>query len=96
VPIVRTFAPIVAGIIRMPLRTFLPYNVLGACTWVWSMVLAGYFLPPMIQRVWPGFDLARHIDKIALVIVILSVLPIVWTVHKERREGAAGATPAQG
>jgi len=95
VPIVRTFAPIVAGVIRMPLRTFLPFNVLGAFSWVWSMVLAGYFLPPLIQRVWPGFELARHIDKIALVIVILSVLPIVWTVHKERREAATRATPAQ-
>jgi membrane-associated protein len=96
VPIVRTFAPIVAGIIRMPLRTFLPYNVIGAFSWVWSMVLAGHFLPPLIQRVWPGFDLARHIGKIALVIVFLSMLPIVWTVYKERREAATGATPAQG
>ncbi len=85
VPIVRTFAPIVAGIIRMPFRTFIAFNVLGAFTWVWSMVLAGYFLPPLLQRLVPGFDLARNIDKIALVIVLLSVLPIVWTVYKERR-----------
>jgi membrane-associated protein len=93
VPIVRTFAPIVAGVIKMPLRTFLPFNVLGAFTWVWSMVLAGFFLPPVLQRLWPGFDLARNIDKVALVIVGLSLLPIAWTVYKERREGAsAGAT----
>jgi membrane-associated protein len=94
VPIVRTFAPIVAGIIRMPFRTFIVYNVLGAFTWVWSMVLAGYFLPPLLQRLVPGFDLARNIDKIALVIVLLSVLPIVWTVYKERR-AAAEASPAR-
>ncbi|HET7291811.1 MAG TPA: VTT domain-containing protein [Vicinamibacteria bacterium] len=91
VPIVRTFAPIVAGIIRMPFRTFITYNVLGAFTWVWSMVLAGYFLPPLLQQVVPGFDLARNIDKIALVVVLLSVLPIAWTVHKERRDAAAAA-----
>lgn len=91
VPIVRTFAPIVAGIIRMPFRTFITFNVVGAITWVWSMVLAGHFLPPLLQRLVPGFDLARNIDKIALLVVLLSVLPIAWTVHKERRDAAAAA-----
>jgi membrane-associated protein len=85
VPIVRTFAPIVAGVIKMPFRTFISFNVLGGITWVWSMVLAGYFLPPIIQQFIPGFDLARNIDKIALVVVLLSLLPIVWTVYKERK-----------
>jgi membrane-associated protein len=92
VPIVRTFAPIVAGVIKMPLRKFLPYNILGALTWVWSMLLAGFMLPPVLQRVWPGFDLAANIDKIALGIVFLSVLPIGWTVYKERRAGASAET----
>jgi membrane-associated protein len=91
VPIVRTFAPIVAGVTRMRFRTFFTYNVIGAFTWVWSMVLAGYFLPPVIQRLWPGFDLARNIDKIALVVVLLSVLPIAWTVYRERRQTAGAA-----
>ncbi len=89
VPIVRTFAPIVAGMVRMRFTTFITYNVLGAFTWVWSMVLAGYFLPPILKTVAPGFDLARNIDKIALVIVALSLLPIVWTVHKERQAARA-------
>ena len=86
VPIVRTFAPIVAGIIRLPFRTFVTFNVIGAFTWVWSMVLAGYFLPPLIQQFVPGFDLARNIDKIAIVVVRLSLLPIAWTVYKEHRD----------
>jgi membrane-associated protein len=93
VPIVRTFAPIVAGIIRMPFRTFITFNVVGGFSWVWSMVLAGYFLPPLLQHIVPGFDLARNIDKIALVVVLLSLLPIAWTVYKERRE-ATTASPA--
>jgi membrane-associated protein len=97
VPIVRTFAPIVAGIIRMRFSTFITFNVIGAFTWVWSMVLAGYFLPPLIQRFVPGFDLARNIDKIAIVVVLISVLPIAWTVHQERRNRpAAPADPASG
>jgi membrane-associated protein len=98
VPIVRTFAPIVAGIIRMPFRTFVTFNVIGAVTWVWSMVFAGYALPPLIGRFVPGFDLARNIDKIAIVVVLLSVLPIVWTVYRERRVSRAAepeASPAQ-
>ncbi len=87
VPIVRTFAPIVAGMVRMRFSTFLTYNVIGAFTWVWSMVLAGYFLPPILKTVVPGFDLARNIDKIAILIIALSLLPIAWTVHKERQLG---------
>jgi hypothetical protein len=59
------------------------------------MLLAGYFLPPVLQRVWPGFDLARNIDKIALGIVFVSVLPIAWTVYKERRQGASAGTTAR-
>ncbi|MBK5254657.1 MAG: VTT domain-containing protein [Vicinamibacteria bacterium] len=85
VPIVRTFAPIVAGMVRMRFATFIAYNVIGAFTWVWSMVLAGYFLPPILKTVAPGFDLARNIDKIAIVIIALSLAPIAWTVHKERQ-----------
>jgi membrane-associated protein len=88
VPIVRTFAPIVAGIIRMPFRTFIVYNVVGAISWVWSMVLTGYFLDSLIKKVIPGFDLAANIDKIAIAIVLLSVLPIAYTVYKERRRAA--------
>lgn len=90
VPIVRTFAPIVAGVTKMPFTTFITFNVVGAVTWVWSMVLAGYFLPPLLQKVWPAFDLAKNIDKIALVIVFLSVLPIAFTVWRERQEKLDG------
>ena len=96
VPIVRTFAPIVAGITKMPIRTFLIYNVVGAFTWVWSMVLAGYYLPPVLQQLIPGFDLARNIDKIAITIVIISVLPIVYTVWKERRAGTQDRDDSDG
>ena len=54
------------------------------------VVLAGYFLPPLIKRFWPGFDLALHIDKIALGIVFLSIIPILLTVWKERKAQQAG------
>ena len=96
VPIVRTFAPIVAGVTKMPYSTFVPFNIVGALTWVWSMVLAGYFLPPVLAKVAPGFDLAKNIDKIALIIVFLSVLPIVYTMWKEGQTAPKGASSGRG
>ena len=83
VPIVRTFAPVVAGVTKMPYKTFIPYNILGAVSWVWSMLLTGYFLNAGLQKIWPGFDLAKNIDKIAVIIVLLSVSPMIYTVVKE-------------
>lgn len=89
VPFVRTFAPIIAGIIKMRFITFITFNVIGAFTWVWSMVLAGYYLPrvlePVVQKFWPSFTLATHIDKVALVVVLLSTIPLIHTVWKESR-----------
>jgi membrane-associated protein len=85
VPIVRTFAPIVAGITHMPLRRFIVFNVLGGFTWVWSMVLAGYFLGS-VSKTKLGFDLETHIDKIAIVVVLLSLIPVCYTVWKEKHE----------
>ncbi len=84
VPIVRTFAPIVAGIIRMPIKKFLTFNILGGFTWVWSMVLAGYFLGNFTKTQF-GFDLAHHIDKIAIIVVLLSLIPIFYTIWKEKQ-----------
>ncbi|HNW93171.1 MAG TPA: VTT domain-containing protein [bacterium] len=84
VPFVRTFAPMVAGVIRMRFRVFITYNIIGAFTWVWSMLLVGYFLGGWVRTTF-GFPLERHIDKIALVVVGLSLLPIIHTFIKERR-----------
>lgn len=91
VPLVRTFAPLLAGVVRMPFMTFLGYNVIGAFTWVWSMLLAGYFLPPLLKTLAPQFDLATNIDKIAILIVLLSLLPIVYTVLTEKKAAPAAA-----
>lgn len=75
VPIVRTFAPIVAGAANMPYRNFLFYNVLGSFLWVFSMVLAGYFLGSFIESAF-GVRLQDHIDKVVIVVVALSLIPI--------------------
>lgn len=77
VPIVRTLAPFVGGIGRMNYGTFITYNVVGAILWVVGITLAGYFLGniPLIRD---------NFSKVVLLIIVLSVLPIVYEVVKEK------------
>lgn len=77
VPIVRTLAPFVGGIGRMNYGTFITYNVVGAILWVVGLTLAGYFLGniPFIRD---------NFSQVVLIIIVLSVLPIVYEVIKEK------------
>jgi membrane-associated protein len=77
-PIIRTFAPLVAGVARMEYRTFLTYSVVGGTLWIWSMLFIGYFL----GRYIPGID--HHIEKVILVVIFLSILPGLISWWKER------------
>ncbi len=79
VPIVRTFAPTVAGIAEMRYSVFLTYNVVGGVAWVISMLFTGYFLGRLI----PNVD--QHVHKIILIVIVLSVLPIIFEMWKEWR-----------
>jgi membrane-associated protein len=73
-PIVRTFVPVVAGMATMTYRRFATYNVVGGILWVSSMCLTGFLL----GEAFP--DLGRHIEKVIIVVVFLSLLPgiIAW------------------
>lgn len=71
VPIVRTFAPTVAGVGRMRYRTFLIFNVLGGIGWVLSMTLTGYFLGRTIP------DVGRYLHWIIGVVILVSFLPLL-------------------
>ncbi len=101
VPIVRTIAPIMAGVGRMPWRKFFPYNVIGGITWVWSMVGLGYALvrglQALVENYVPDFRVERHVDKIAIVIVLLSLLPMVvaYFRHRSSEKTAAGPKKAK-
>ena len=92
VPIVRTFAPILAGASKMPYKKFIPFNVLGAVSWVWSMVAIGYGLKvglqAVIERFVPGFDVVKHIDKIAVLVIFFSVLPLIIGYFRHRGANA--------
>jgi membrane-associated protein len=78
VPIVRTFAPVVAGVGAMHYRRFLAYNVVGGVGWVVSMTGAGYLLGQLIP------DISRHIHVVVVIVIVLSVIPIAFELLRER------------
>jgi membrane-associated protein len=78
VPIVRTFAPFVAGIGRMPHARFQSFNLLGAALWIVLLIAAGYFFGN-IPLVKDNFGL------VTVAIIIVSVLPAVWAIVRDRR-----------
>jgi membrane-associated protein len=88
-PILRTFAPVVAGAAEMTYRNFALYNVAGGVGWVASMTLTGYFLGQAIP------DIEKHIHIVVAVVIFLSLLPGIIAVARARlrRTPAAPATP---
>lgn len=85
VPIVRTFAPIVAGAAEMTYKNFVIYNIFGGFLWVFSMVMSGYYLGGLVERSF-GIKLEDHIEKVVIFIVFLSILPMIIEYIKHRRE----------
>jgi membrane-associated protein len=83
-PIIRTFAPIVGGIVKMDKSTFILYNVLGSLACVTSMMLGGYFLETWFTERF-GFSLARHIEWIALGIILITTLPVIWKIFFSKK-----------
>lgn len=74
VPIVRTFAPLVIGASGMPYAKYLTFSILGGILWIFSMVLAGYFLGGVVEQAL-NIKLQNHIEKVVIVVVFLSILP---------------------
>ena len=77
IPIVRTFAPIVAGIVGMDQKKFTFFNIVGCVAWVFSMLFAGHFLQKWILSQF-GFDLRLHLEVIVLGIVFVTTAPILY------------------
>jgi membrane-associated protein len=90
VPIVRTFAPFVAGIGAMNYPKFILYNIVGGIVWVALFVFCGYFLAAWFERIGLNFS------TVILVIIIISVLPMVfeyWRARKEAKEKSLEKQP---
>ncbi len=85
-PVIRTFAPIVAGIGSMKYRTFITYNIVGGFMWSFLLILLGYFLGKSI----PGID--RYLLPIVLLISLISIMPgiIHFFKNKKRKEEVEG------
>jgi membrane-associated protein len=83
VPIVRTFAPVIAGVAQMPYRTFVTFNIVGGVLWGFGVTLAGYLLGEVI----PDGD--RFIYPIIAVIVVLSFVPVIREALRHRRAARA-------
>jgi len=76
VPIIRTFAPIVAGVVKMDRKKFTYFNVVGCFAWVASMLLAGHFLNRWVMNEF-GIDIKEHLELIVIAIVLVSTLPVI-------------------
>jgi len=88
-PIIRTFAPIVAGAGEMKYRDFIIYNLTGGLLWTLTMCLGGYFLGSVI----PNVD--KYMLPIIAVIIFISLLPTISEVIKSLRNKKAGTNPAK-
>lgn len=75
-PIVRTFAPIVAGIVGMDKKKFTYYNVVGSMAWVFSMLFAGHYLQKLFESQF-NFDLKKHLELIVIGIVLITTAPVI-------------------
>ena len=76
-PIVRTFAPIIAGIVQMEPKKFTLYNFVGCMAWVFAMLFAGHYLDKFFLRQF-GFDLKQHLELIVIGIILITTLPVLY------------------
>ncbi len=80
-PVIRTFAPFLAGIVAMPYRIFILYTIGGAALWVGGLCLAGLFLGNLI----PPEQIDTYLLPIILAIIVASFMPSVYHIYKERK-----------
>ncbi len=80
-PIFRTFAPIVAGIVEMDKKKFMFFNILSSFLWSFILIFAGHYLYGLFLD-W-GIDLKEHIEKIIIIIILISTVPVIVKLLKK-------------
>ena len=93
-PIIRTFAPIIAGIVQMERKKFMFYNVIGCVAWVVAMLFAGHYLDKFFIRNF-GFDLKQHLELIVLGIVLVTTLPVLYKIFFGKRSVIESEPPTK-
>ena len=84
-PIFRTFAPIVAGIVMMEKKKFMLYNVISSIVWSFSLILAGHYLYGFLLENYE-IDLKQHIEMIVIVFVVITIVPVILKFSKKAKE----------
>jgi membrane-associated protein len=92
-PFIRTFAPIVAGMVKMNKAVFSFYNILGSICWVSSMMLGGHFLQRWILKKY-NFSLKDHIEAITIGIILVTTLPVLYKIFFGRKQEGEAEPPA--
>ena len=82
-PILRTFAPIVAGIVTMDKKKFMFYNVLSSFLWSFILIFAGHYLYGLFLDKF-DIDLKHHIEKIIILIILISTFPVILKLIKKK------------
>ena len=83
-PVVRTFVPIIAGIVHMPKSKFMLFNVLSSLLWSFILVFAGHYLYAIFNEEF-GIDLKKHIETIILILIAITSFPLIMKAIKARR-----------
>ena len=81
-PIFRTFAPIVAGIVTMDKKKFMFYNILSSFIWSFTLIFAGHYLYGFLLENYQ-IDLKKHIEKIVIILVVMTLLPVIIKLAKK-------------
>lgn len=82
-PIVRTFAPVIAGIVSMDKKKFMFYNILGSFLWSFSMIFSGHYLHQLFLDQF-NIDLKHYIEFIVIGIVVFTTIPVLWKLFKKK------------
>jgi membrane-associated protein len=93
-PIIRTFAPIIAGIVAMNRKKFVLYNIIGSTAWVFAMLFAGHYLWKFIL-VKCHFDLREHLEVIVIGIVIITTAPVIYKLFFGKKNSVPAKDPYQ-
>ncbi|MBS1667692.1 MAG: VTT domain-containing protein [Bacteroidetes bacterium] len=93
IPIVRTFAPIIAGIVVMDRKKFMFYNIVGCVAWVFTMLFAGHYLDKLFTSKF-NFDLKKHLEIIVLGIVLITTLPVLYKLFFGKKKNTDPQNPS--
>lgn len=80
-PVIRTFAPIIAGVVKMEKKKFMLFNIISSVLWAFALIFAGHYLSTLFMKSF-GIDLKKHIEIIIIGIVLITTVPLILNALK--------------